>query len=258
MAYTYDPIFATDPNNTENVAANASIIIFDPADETMAPITITDVTGAALPNPITVSKNGFGPAFVASIERVGWHGGSFTGYFTSYEGIKAAAVAAQVAAENAGASAGAAATASLAEAVADADSAAAAAAASEAAAATSAALVGAPADSAVQTLINAPASATRGALNATYVSYLSLAGNPDALIVGAITRDGNGAATGAGVVWPDGSVGTYAGTPSAGTPGAIDSYTITYGSPVTKTYTQPTVTRNASGAVITRPAITVA
>jgi hypothetical protein len=38
----------------------------------------------------------------------------------------------------------------------------------------------------------------------------------------------------------------------------VDAYTITYGSPVTRTYTQAAVTRNANGAVTTRPAITVA
>lgn len=176
MAYTYDTIFAADPSNTANVAANASITIFNPADATKAPIAITDVTGVPLANPITVNKNGFGPAFQhATLDRVGWFGAGFTGYFTSYEGLKAVAVAAQAAAEAAGTTAGAAATASLSAAVADADSAATAAAASATAAANAAALVGAPADSAVQTLVNAPGSATRGALNATYASTAALA-----------------------------------------------------------------------------------
>lgn len=99
MAYSYDPIFAADPSNAANVAANAAILIFNPADTGKAPITITDVTGAALPNPITVNKNGFGPAFQhATLDRVGWFGAGFTGYFTSYEGMKAVATAAQAAA----------------------------------------------------------------------------------------------------------------------------------------------------------------
>lgn len=86
---------------------------------------------------------------------------------------------------------------------------------------------------------------------------LALARTPEALFSGAVTRDVNGAPTSAPVKWPDAITGTYTGTPSATFPGSIDSYTITYGSPVTKTYTQPAVTRDASGNVTTQPAITV-
>jgi len=86
----------------------------------------------------------------------------------------------------------------------------------------------------------------------------ALARNPDSLIVGTVTRDGNGAATSAPVVWPDGTVGTYTALVlSSAFPGAVDSYRITYGSPAVRTYTQPTVTRNSDGAAITVPAITV-
>lgn len=93
----------------------------------------------------------------------------------------------------------------------------------------------------------------------TYAEMIALAGNPDLLIAGAITRDANDAAISAPVVWPNGTVGTYtATTVSTAFPGAVDSYTITYGSPVTRTYTQAAVTRNASGAVTNRPAITAA
>ena len=55
MAFSFDPIFATDPNNPTNVASNASIVISDPADPGNAPVTITDVTGSPLPNPVTVN-----------------------------------------------------------------------------------------------------------------------------------------------------------------------------------------------------------
>jgi hypothetical protein len=85
----------------------------------------------------------------------------------------------------------------------------------------------------------------------------ALATNPDMLVTGTITRDANGAATSASVTWPDGTVGTYTGTASAAFPGAVDSYTITYGSPATATYTQPTVTRDSAGSVTNRPAMTV-
>ena len=83
--------------------------------------------------------------------------------------------------------------------------------------------------------------------------------NPDLLIAGAVTRDANGAATSAPVLWPNGQPGTYtADTVSTAFPGAVDAYHITYGSPVTKTFTQPLITRDASGAATNVPAITVA
>ena len=88
---------------------------------------------------------------------------------------------------------------------------------------------------------------------------LGLAADPNLLVAGTITRDANGAATAAAVTWPDGTPGQYTATTVSSTfPGAVDAYTITYGSPVTKTYTQPAVTRNALGAVTNRPSITVA
>lgn len=88
--------------------------------------------------------------------------------------------------------------------------------------------------------------------------YLAAAGSPDLLITGTITRDANDAAVSASVTWPNGQPGTYTATVvSSSFPGAVDAYTITYGSPVTKTYTQPAVTRNANGAVTNRPAIVV-
>lgn len=89
-------------------------------------------------------------------------------------------------------------------------------------------------------------------------TYKQLARTPDLLIAGTITRNGDGAAISAPVVWPDGTPGTYTATTlSTSFPGAVDAYTITYGSPVTKTYTQTAVTRDASGAVTAAPAIGV-
>lgn len=94
--------------------------------------------------------------------------------------------------------------------------------------------------------------------NATYATHKQLTRNVDLLIAGTITRDSNGAATSAPVVWPDGSPGTYTATTlSTSFPGAVDAYTVTYGSPVTKTYTQPAVTRNANGAATNVPEIVV-
>lgn len=107
---------------------------------------------------------------------------------------------------------------------------------------------------------NDPASQFSTTLSTSFASYKNLARNPDLLIKGAVTRDANGAATSAPVEWPDGSPGTYtADTVSTAFPGAVDAYHITYGSPVTKTYTQPLITRDATtGAATNVPAITVA
>lgn len=101
----------------------------------------------------------------------------------------------------------------------------------------------------------------RAAIDAAGVkdAYKVLARNPDGLIAGAVTRNSDGAATSASVVWPDGTPGTYNATAlSSAFPGAVDAYTITYGSPVTATYTQAAVTRDSTtGAVTSVPAITV-
>lgn len=114
MAYSYDPIFAVDPNSPSNVARNASILIFDPNDPAKAPVTLTDVTGSPVANPITVNQHGFGPAIKhATLDRLAWEGAGMSGVFTSYEGMKEEAVAAREAAEVAAADAAAAAQADL-------------------------------------------------------------------------------------------------------------------------------------------------
>ena len=88
--------------------------------------------------------------------------------------------------------------------------------------------------------------------------FINLSRDPDGIISGSITRDANDAVTSATVVWPDGVSGTFtATTVSVAFPGAVDAYTVTYGSPVIRTYTQPAMTRNANGAVISRPALVV-
>ena len=91
------------------------------------------------------------------------------------------------------------------------------------------------------------------------INLAFLAAVLDPLIVGTITRNANGAATSAGVLWPDGSTGTYTATTlSTEHPGAVDAYTVTkVTGAVTTTFTQPAVTRDANGAVTQRPAITV-
>ncbi|QSL99782.1 hypothetical protein SEA_ODAY_38 [Gordonia phage ODay] len=123
---------------------------------------------------------------------------------------------------------------------------------------------GAVPDSAVASKITTSNTATRAAVdarvtavgNASYATLASLARTPDSLIAGAVTRNSDGVVTTAPVVWPDGTPGTYT-TAAIHTTGAVNGYTITYGSPVTKTFTQPTITRDSSGAATNVPAVVV-
>lgn len=71
-----------------------------------------------------------------------------------------------------------------------------------------------------------------------------------------VTRDSNGIATSAVVKWPDGSEGAFTATTINATHFAIDAYTITH-TASGKTVTQATVTRDNSGAVTAKPALTV-
>ncbi len=95
-----------------------------------------------------------------------------------------------------------------------------------------------------------------GQMNAAYAGLIQLAKNPDSLIAGAVAVDGNNNVTSAAVVWPNGTPGTLTIT-SRDANGAVLGYNITYGSPVTKTFTQPTITRNAAGAATNVPQIVV-
>ena len=96
--------------------------------------------------------------------------------------------------------------------------------------------------------------------NGTYAGNLQLAQLLDPLLLGAITRDSNGAATAATATWPDGATGAYTAlVVSSSFAGAVDSYSVTHVvGGVTTTYTQPTLTRDSTGAVTNRPAMTVA
>lgn len=205
MAYSYDQIFAADPANPSNIAGNAAVLIYQPGDATKTPLVITDPSGGALANPVIVNANGFGSAFMhATLDRVAWDGGGFSGFFTSYEGMKNEAVdartAAQTAAATAGADAAAVATAAIGDATADAEAAATSAAASATAAANSAALVGAPADTAIAAAVNNSASATKAALNATYALKSEVppttldGGNATSTYDGSFNFDGGSAA----------------------------------------------------------------
>jgi len=101
-----------------------------------------------------------------------------------------------------------------------------------------------------------PKPPTRAELTATYVGLIQAAKNPDLLIAGTVTLDGSDQVTSAVVQWPDGTPGTMTITGRHAT-GAVTNYNITYGSPVTKTFTQPTITRNSNGAATNVPQIVV-
>lgn len=111
-------------------------------------------------------------------------------------------------------------------------------------------------DAAVTALQQDPESTFRAEQNATYAGLVQLAKNPDTLIAGAVTVDASNLVTSAAVQWPDGTAGTLTIT-SRDANGAVLAYNITYGSPVTKTFTQPTITRNAAGAATNVPQIVV-
>lgn len=71
-----------------------------------------------------------------------------------------------------------------------------------------------------------------------------------------ITRDAAGVPTSATVKWPDGSAGTFTATTINSVWNAVDAYTITHDASG-KTVTQAAVTRDGSGAVTVKPALTV-
>ena len=100
------------------------------------------------------------------------------------------------------------------------------------------------------------ANVTAGVAQSAFFS--AMAYSLEEIIVGTITRDANEAVTSAQVVWPDGTTGVFTATTlSTLFPGAVDAYTVTYLGATTVTYTQPLMTRDTSGAVTVRPAITV-
>ena len=101
-----------------------------------------------------------------------------------------------------------------------------------------------------------PTNLTGPAAPADNSAYRVIAATPESIFAGTVQRDGDGAATSAPVLWPDGTTGTYRATKTSTTfRGAVDAYEISYG---TRTYTQPEVTRDSTtGAVTSRPAITV-
>lgn len=73
----------------------------------------------------------------------------------------------------------------------------------------------------------------------------------------AVTVDSDEVITTATAKWPDGSAGTFTTTTKNTTWLAVDAYTISH-TDSSQTVTQAAVTRNSSGTVTTKPALTVA
>jgi len=153
MPFPYPGLFAIDPTDTQNVAANAELTIFDPADSTRTPVALTDSEGLAIPNPLTTNDKGFVGVFYSALDEVGWAADNLVGLVQSYQGIKQQAVNAADRASSAELSSQtAAAEAELAR----------------QAAQDAANMVGAPADTAVASLIGGTGSETQSAADSRY------------------------------------------------------------------------------------------
>lgn len=98
MTYPYPGLFAIDPQDPMNVASEAEVTIFDPADALRVPLALTDSEGLSIPNPMMTNDKGFVGVFYSELDEVGWSAGELVGLVQSYQGIKRQA---QVAAESA-------------------------------------------------------------------------------------------------------------------------------------------------------------
>jgi hypothetical protein len=102
--YPFDMQLVVDPLNPFNVVPDASVTIFDPADEAeTTPLDLKDPQGFPLPNPILSNHLAFTSPFTAELPQVKWRSGAYTGYFASYTGLRDEAVAAAESADDAAA-----------------------------------------------------------------------------------------------------------------------------------------------------------
>jgi len=194
--YFYDMDLVVDPLNPSNVVANGLVSIYDPADTAgVTLLALKDPSGLPLPNPVPSNANGFLPPRIATVPQTMWKSGGFTGYFNSYKGLRDEAVGAKTAAQSAADSANAAASEVVTTAAVDGSG-------NLKLTKASGTIVNAgsvvgpqgpkgdtgakgldgsnvlPTDTAIQQAINDTASATRGALNATYARFVDQDGNP--------------------------------------------------------------------------------
>ncbi|MBW4094575.1 MAG: hypothetical protein HIU81_03870 [Acidobacteria bacterium] len=86
--YPFDMQLAEDATALGNVAASSSITLYDPADTAKTtPVTITDLNGLPLANPMTTTAQGFIPAFIGPLPQLRWSGGRYSGLLNSYRGL---------------------------------------------------------------------------------------------------------------------------------------------------------------------------
>lgn len=102
MPYIYEPFVAVDPNNTANVAANASGQLFATTDTGhTTPLTITDLNGLpASGNQLTTNGLGIGPAFQLAVPEAIWWGGGAAVPLYSFKGVLDQTTTAATAAES--------------------------------------------------------------------------------------------------------------------------------------------------------------
>lgn len=106
--------------------------------------------------------------------------------------------------------------------------------------------------------VSIPQAAADAAVLASAAQFKAWAKNPDLLVAGAVTYTNN-LLSSAVVEWPDGKPGVLTITSRQAGTDAVTSYTVTHvDGATTLTYTQPTITRDSSGAATLVPQITVA
>lgn len=169
--YAHDMQLVVDPLNPENVVRDGAVWLYDPADEAgVSPITVTDLSGLPLPNPLQSNSYGFTPPFIAQVPAVKWKSGSFEGFFYSYKGLRDEAIAARGAAETAAGNAATAATIRLDELIAAGEFEGPMGPMLDLAIGTVEATPGNPlTDAIIASEVSTPGTATRAALDATYV-----------------------------------------------------------------------------------------
>lgn len=156
--FPYEAILVADPLTFQR-AISASCTVYDVNDTANAtPLALKDLSGLALPNPITSSVDAFLPPLIAPSEGIKVVGAGLTVVVFSHQGLKDEAVAAKLAAQSAAETAGADAVAEVEARIAAGEF------KGEKGADGSNVL---PTDTAIKDAIENTGSATRGALNAT-------------------------------------------------------------------------------------------
>lgn len=104
--YPYETQLVVNANATSVILTDAQVTIYDSSDTGMLnPLSLVDHAGVPLSNPIQVTKQGFLPAFQATVSQVMWVGGGYFGFLSSYQGLLNEMIAARSLAANAAANA---------------------------------------------------------------------------------------------------------------------------------------------------------